>query len=50
MEEKHEKLVRWYLHFNGYLTAENYVIHEVRNGKVPQGDEFDSGNVVRSIG
>jgi hypothetical protein len=21
MEEKHEKLVRWYLCFNGYLTA-----------------------------
>jgi hypothetical protein len=42
MEEKHEKLVRWYLRFNGYLTAENYVIHEARNGKVPQGGEFDT--------
>jgi hypothetical protein len=30
MEEKHEKLVRWYLRFNGYLTTENYVIHEAR--------------------
>jgi len=42
MEEKHEKLVRWYMRFNGYLTAENYVIHEARNGKVPQGGEFDT--------
>lgn len=42
MEEKHEKLVRWYLRFNGFLTAENYVIHEARNGNVPQGGEFDT--------
>jgi len=42
MKEQHEKLVRWYLRFNGYLTAENYVIHEARNGKVPQGGEFDT--------
>jgi hypothetical protein len=42
MEDKHEKLVRWYLRFNGYLTAENYVIHDARNGRVPQGGEFDT--------
>jgi hypothetical protein len=42
MEEKHEKLVRWYLRFNGFLTAENYVIHEARNGNGPQGGEFDT--------
>ena len=42
MEDKYEKLVRWYLRFNGYLTAENYVVHEARNGRVPQGGEFDT--------
>jgi hypothetical protein len=42
MEDKYEKLVRWYLRFNGYLTAENYIIHEARNGRVPQGGEFDT--------
>jgi hypothetical protein len=42
MEDKYEKLVRWYLRFNGYLTAENYVVHEARNGKIPQGGEFDT--------
>jgi hypothetical protein len=42
MEDKYEKLVRWYLRFNGYLTVENYVIHEARNGRVPQGGEFDT--------
>ena len=42
MEDKYEKFVRWYLRFNGYLTAENYVIHEARNGHVPEGGEFDT--------
>lgn len=42
MEDNYEKLVRWYLRFNGYLTAENYVVHEARNGRVPQGGEFDT--------
>lgn len=36
MEDKYEKLVRWYLRFNGYLTVENYVVHEARNGRVPR--------------
>jgi hypothetical protein len=30
------------LRFNGYLTVENYVVHEARNGRVPQGGEFDT--------
>lgn len=42
MEDKYEQLVRWYLRFNGYLTAENYVVHEARNGRIPQGGEFDT--------
>jgi hypothetical protein len=42
MENKFEKLVRWYLRFNGYLTVENFVIHEPRNGQVPEGAEFDT--------
>lgn len=45
MEDNYEKLVRWYLRFNGYLTVENYVIHEARNGRVPQGGEFDTVGV-----
>jgi hypothetical protein len=42
MEDNYEKVVRWYLRFNGYLTAENFVIHEARNGQIPQGGEFDT--------
>jgi hypothetical protein len=42
MEDKYEKLVRWYLRFNGYLTVENYIVHEARDGRVPQGGEFDT--------
>jgi hypothetical protein len=42
MEDRYEKLARWYLRFNGYLTVENYVVHEARNGRVPQGGEFDT--------
>lgn len=42
MEDNYEKVVRWYLRFNGYLTVENYVIHEARNGRVPEGGEFDT--------
>ncbi len=42
MEDKYEKFVRWYLRFNGYMTAENYVIHEARNGHIPEGGEFDT--------
>lgn len=36
-----ETLVRWYLRFNGYLGAENLVVHEPGAGAVPQGAEFD---------
>lgn len=42
MENNYEKLVRWYLRFNGYLTVENFVIHEPQNGRVPEGAEFDT--------
>jgi hypothetical protein len=41
MENNYEKFVRWYLRFNGYLTVQNFVIHEPQNGKVPEGAEFD---------
>ena len=34
MENNYEKFVRWYLRFNGYLTVQNFVIHEPQNGKV----------------
>jgi hypothetical protein len=42
MENNYEKFVRWYLRFNGYLTVENFVIHEPKNGHVPEGGEFDT--------
>jgi hypothetical protein len=42
MENNYEKLVRWYLRFNGYLTVENFVVHEPRDGHVPEGTEFDT--------
>jgi len=42
MENNHEKFVRWYLRFNGYLTVENFVIHEPQNGHIPEGAEFDT--------
>jgi len=42
MENNYEKLVRWYLRFNGYLAVENFVIHEPKNGHIPEGAEFDT--------
>jgi hypothetical protein len=42
MENNYEKFVRWYLRFNGYLTVENFVVHEPQNGRVPEGTEFDT--------
>lgn len=42
MEHNYEKFVRWYLRFNGYLTVENFVVHEPQNGRVPEGTEFDT--------
>lgn len=42
MENSYEKFVRWYLRFNGYLTVENFVIHEPKNGHIPEGAEFDT--------
>jgi hypothetical protein len=42
MPDNYEKLVRWYLRFNGYLSIENFVVHEPRNGHVPEGAEFDT--------
>jgi hypothetical protein len=41
MADRYETFVRWYLRFNGYLTVENFVIHEPVAGGVPQGGEFD---------
>ena len=43
MENNYEKLVRWYLRFNGYLTVENFVIHEPQGGPtITEGAEFDT--------
>jgi hypothetical protein len=42
MQDKYETLVRWYLRFNGFLTVENFVVHEARNGHIPEGAEFDT--------
>jgi hypothetical protein len=42
MENNYEKFVRWYLRFNGYLTVENFIIHEPQNDRVPEGAEFDT--------
>ena len=45
MEDKYEQIVLWYLCFNGFMTVENLLIHEARNGRVPQGAEFDTVGV-----
>jgi hypothetical protein len=42
MPDPHETLVRWYLRFNGYLGVESFVVHELKDGKVPEGAEFDT--------
>lgn len=44
MEDVYEGLVRWYLRFNGYLSIENFVIHEPAPSAetVPQGGEIDT--------
>jgi hypothetical protein len=41
MPDTYEKVVRWYLRFNGYLAVENFVIHEPVVGGVAQGGETD---------
>jgi len=42
MPDAFEKLVRWYLRFNGYFGVESFVVHEPVDGGVPQGAEFDT--------
>lgn len=41
MTDPYEIFVRWYLRLNGYLSVENFVIHEPLQGAVPQGGEID---------
>jgi hypothetical protein len=41
MADAYETLVRWYLRFNGYLSVENFIVHEpVDEGNI-QGGETD---------
>ena len=39
--DPYELFVRWYLRFNGYLSVENYVVHEPIKGGIRQGGETD---------
>lgn len=39
--DPYEIFVRWYLRLHGYLSVENFVIHEPLQGAVPQGGEID---------
>jgi hypothetical protein len=41
MNDPTEVLVRWYLRFNGYLSAENFTLHEPSEKQIPSGGEFD---------
>lgn len=41
MSDPYETFVRWYLRMHGYLSVENFVLHEPRDGAVPQGGETD---------
>jgi hypothetical protein len=44
MQDPYEVLVRWYLRFNGYLSVENFIIHEpaATSSTVPEGGEIDA--------
>jgi len=44
VEDCFEELTRWYLRFNGYLSIENFIIHEPAPDAetVPQGAEIDT--------
>jgi len=41
MPDPYETLVRWYLRFNGYLSVENFIVHEAIPGGNRQGGETD---------
>jgi len=43
VEDCFEELTRWYLRFNGFLSIENFIIHEPapHAETVPQGAEID---------
>jgi hypothetical protein len=36
-----ELVIRWYLRFNGYLSIENFIVHEPLDGGIAQGTESD---------
>lgn len=41
MTDPYELFVKWYLRLHGYLSVENFIIHEPLQGAVPQGGEID---------
>lgn len=41
MTDPYEIFVKWYLRLHGYLSVENFIIHEPLQGAVPQGGEID---------
>lgn len=41
MTDPYELFVKWYLRLHGYLSVENFVIHEPLQGRVQQGGEID---------
>jgi hypothetical protein len=41
--DRYEEFIRWYLRFNGFLTVENFIVHEPNRDRpqVPAGTESD---------